>query len=94
MRTEHAADDLDRIAQELTEVLEALQRIAGRMREERMPALSLHANTATNKHLRALWDWSKKTEADADMQFRAFRQGKADRAEVTKRPKKPAGRKR
>jgi len=80
MRTEQTASDLKKIAGELAEVVEVLRSIAGRMERERLPCLLLHANTATNKHLRALWDWSRKVDADADVQFRAFEQGRRDRA--------------
>jgi|GEM_PF-2165173 len=80
MRTEQTADNLDEVCRDLSEVVQTLQSIAGQMRKENLPCLLLHTNTATNKHLKALWDWSRKIEADAEVQFRAFHRGQADRA--------------
>jgi hypothetical protein len=94
MRTEQTPADLERISQDLAEVQEVLHGIVTRMKTEGVPALLLHANTANNKHLRALWEWSKKIETDAELQFRAFAQGKADRArfdqqQAKKRSRRP-----
>jgi hypothetical protein len=48
-----------------------------------MASLSIHANTATNKHLRALWEWARRVEADAETQFRLHEK---KRAAATTRP--------
>lgn len=72
MRTEHRSTDILALAKELNDVVHVLRRVASRMSDLGLEVVSIHANTASNKHLRALWDWAQRVDADAEMQFRAF----------------------
>ena len=89
MKAEHSVADLEKITEEILEVVHMLQEVAATMRAEGMPLVHVHTKDVEHKHIPALWKWGTKLSSEFQVQLRVFQTARRDRSHL----EKPAGRK-